>query len=270
MEPLTGKVAVVSGAARGQGRAHAIELARQGADIVAFDICEPLVHPGHPAATEGDLKETQAAVEALGCRIITSKTDARDLAGLQALSARAMEEFGRIDILVVNHGIWTVAPSTWELEEDSWNESIDVLLSGAWKVTKAFVPHIIAGDRGGSVVLTSSVMGTIPQPGSVAYTVSKHGILGLMKTLAVELGRYRIRVNAVSPASIATPMAMEGDNIERSTEWYPLFFGTDRSLLPVGWVEPEVVAKVVRFLVSDDAAHLTGVDLPVDGGWSTF
>lgn len=270
MGRFEGKVAVVSGAARGQGRAHAVALAREGADIVAFDICEPLMYPDHPGASWDDLEESQKLIEAEGVRCIAAKTDARDLAGLRGLAARAVAELGRVDVLVVNHGIWVVAPNSWELTEESWQESIDVLLSGAWKVTAAFIPAILAGGRGGSIVLTSSAMGTKPQPGAVAYTSAKHGIIGLMRTLAWELGPLGVRVNAVSPGSIASPMTQEGGTVEKSTEFYPRFFTNDRSLLPVGWMPPETISKAVAFLASDDAEHITGVDLNVDAGWTCF
>lgn len=267
---LAGKVAVISGGARGQGRAHAIRLAKEGADIVAFDICEPLEYPDHPAATWEDLEETRRLVEEEDRRCFIKKVDARDLAALRALADEVMAEFGRLDILVINHGIWTVAPNTWELEEESWQESIDVLLTGAWKVSAAFAPKMIEAGNGGSVILTASSNGTIPQPGAAAYTVAKHGIIGLMRVLAVELGQFGIRVNAVSPGSIATPMTTEGGTIEKSAKLWPKFFGTDRSLLPVGWVKPDVVAGAVAFLASDDAAHVSSVDLFVDAGYAHF
>ncbi|CAB5032928.1 MAG: mycofactocin-coupled SDR family oxidoreductase [Actinobacteria bacterium] len=270
MGRFTGKVAVVSGAARGQGRAHALQFAREGADIVAFDVCEPLKFPDHPGASMADLEETQRLVEAEGRRCIATKTDARDLAALRALADRAYSELGRVDVLVVNHGIWVVAPNSWDLTEESWQESIDVLLSGAWKVTAAFIPKIIEGGRGGSIVLTSSANGTKPQPGAVAYTASKHGVIGLMRTLAWELGPMGIRVNTVNPGSVATRMTQEGGTVEKSTELYPRFFTNDRSLLPIGWMPPETISKAVAFLASDDAENITGVDLPVDAGWTNF
>ncbi len=270
MGRLDGRVAVISGAARGQGRAHAVALAREGASIVAFDICEPLRTPRHPAATEEDLQETVRLVEAEDQQCLAVKADARDLAALTALAGDAAARFGRIDVLVVNHGIWAIEENSWVLSEEDWQESMDVLLTGAWKVTKAFIPKIIEGGRGGSVILTSSVMGRHPQPSSVAYTVGKHGVLGLMRTLSWELGAQRIRVNAIMPGAISTRMTQEGGTVEQSAEWQPRFFGTDRSLLPVEWMPPEVISKAMVFLASDDADHITGVALPVDAGWSNF
>jgi (+)-trans-carveol dehydrogenase len=267
---LAGKVAVVSGAARGQGRAHAVALAREGATIVAFDICEPLRTPMHPGATAEELEETARLVEAEDQRCLSAKVDARDLAGLQELADQAVGEFGGIDVLAVNHGIWAISENSWTLEEADWQESIDVLLTGAWKVTKAFIPKIIKGGRGGSVILTASVMGQHPQPSSVAYTCAKHGVLGLMRTLSWELGDYMIRVNAVLPGSVASRMTQEGGTVEKSAGWQPRFFGTDRALLPYGWMPPEVISKAVVFLASEEAVAITGVAMPVDAGWSNF
>lgn len=271
MGRLAGRVAVVSGAARGQGRSHAVALAREGADVVAFDVCEPLIHPSYPGATWEDLEQTRRLVEAEGRSCLTAKVDARDLAGLRRLAEEARDRFEHIDVLVINHGIWVVAPNSWDLEESSWQESIDVLLTGAWKVAAAFIPTILETGGGGSIVITCSAMGSSAQPGSVAYTSAKHGVLGLMRTLAWELGPHRVRVNAVSPGSVATTMTQAGDTVERSTQHHPRFFATDRSLLPdVGWMPPEAVSKAVVYLASPDSENVTGVDLKVDAGWSTF
>lgn len=270
MGRLDGKVAVVSGAARGQGRAHALRLAREGADIVAFDVCAPFRAPRHAGATPEDLARTVKLVEDLDRRCLSAQVDARDLASLTELADATISEFGRVDALIVNHGIWAISPNSWDLDEADWQESIDVLLTGAWKVTKAFIPKMIEAGNGGSIVLTSSAMGKHAQPGSIAYTAAKHGILGVMRTLAWELGEKSIRVNAIMPGSIDTPMTQTGGTVEKSAEWYPRFFGTDRSLLPVGWMSPEVIANAAAFLVSDDAAFITGVALPVDAGWSAF
>jgi NAD(P)-dependent dehydrogenase (short-subunit alcohol dehydrogenase family) len=245
-------------------------LAREGATVVGFDICAPLNSPRHPAATEADLAETARLVEGEDQRCLTATADARDLGALEELANQALAEFGRIDVLIVNHGIWAIEENSWTLSEEDWQESIDILLTGAWKTTKAFVPKILAGGRGGSVILTSSVMGRHPQPASVAYTAAKHGVLGVMRTLAWELGGERVRVNAIMPGAIASPMTQEGDTVEQSAAWHPRFFGTDRSLLPVEWMSPEVISKAMIFLASDESDHITGVALPVDAGWSNF
>jgi (+)-trans-carveol dehydrogenase len=267
---LHGTVAVVSGAARGQGRADAVALAREGASIVAFDIAAPLRFPMHPAATPADLEETARLVEAEKVPCMIEVLDARDLGGLLTLADRAHAEFGRIETVVVNHGIWTVAEHSWTLSEEHWQETLDVVLTGAWKVTRAFVPKIIEGGRGGAVILISSTMGEKAHPSSIAYTASKHGVLGLTRVLAWELGEHSIRVNTIMPGATGTPLAMEGESIERSAQWHPRFYATDRNLLPVDWIPPQSIANSVVFLASPDARHITGAVLPVDAGWSAF
>lgn len=270
MGKLAGKVAVISGAARGQGRAHAVAMAREGATIVAFDICQPLKSPLHPGATQAQLEETADLVRNEGQECLSATVDARNLADLHALAEQVKATYGRVDVLVVNHGIWAIAESTLALDEDSWQESVDINLTGAWKVAKAFIPLIIAGDRGGSVILTASVNGLMPQPSAPAYTATKHGVIGLMKTLAWELGQHMIRVNAICPGAVATPMTQEGGTVEKSLEYQPRFFSTDRAMLPTGWMPPEVVSKTVVFLATEDSENITGVALPVDAGWSSF
>ncbi|MFE5699112.1 mycofactocin-coupled SDR family oxidoreductase [Rhodococcus koreensis] len=269
MGRLDGKVAVVTGAARGQGRAHAVALAEEGATIVALDILDSLRSPLHKGSTAEDMAETVRLVEKEDQRILAVKADARDLNALTALADQAMAEFGRIDVVVVNHGIWAISENAWETDEEDWQESIDVLLTGAWKVTKAFIPKIIEGGLGGSVILTSSAMGIKAQPSSVAYTVAKHGVLGLMKTLAWEAGRHNIRANAILPGMVDTQM-LQGGTIEKSSEWQPRFFTLDRSLLPDGLIPPDGVSRAVVFLASDESAFITGAALPVDAGWTTF
>jgi SDR family mycofactocin-dependent oxidoreductase len=267
---LTGKVVVISGAARGQGREHAVQMAREGAEIVAFDICAPLRSPYHPGATQEDLAETQRLVEIEDRRCLTKKVDARDLGGLRALAGEAYETFGRIDTLVVNHGIYAVSPNSWTLPEEAWQESIDVLLTGAWKTTAAFIPRILDGGRGGSVILTSSVNGLKPQPGASAYTAAKHGVLGLMKTLAWELGEHKVRVNAVCPGAISTPMTQEGGTHEKVGPFYPRWFELDRGLVNREYMHPSVISKAMIFLASDDAENITGTEMVVDAGWTIF
>jgi SDR family mycofactocin-dependent oxidoreductase len=270
MGRLDGKVAVISGAARGQGRAHAVTLAREGASIVAFDICEKLKHPLTPGATEEQLNETMRVVEEQDQRCLIQKADARDLNALTQLADAAMSEFGRIDILIVNHGIWTVDENSWVLDEDVWNENIDILLTGAWKVCKAFIPKIIEGDRGGSIVLTSSANGVTPQPGAIAYCAAKGGVIMMMRVLAKELGPHNIRVNTINPGGIATPMLLEGGTVERALELHPAYIGNNRMSLPVEWLEPESIANAALWLCSDEAKYVTGTSLAVDAGWNNY
>ena len=267
MGRLDGKVVVISGAARGQGRAHAVKLAGEGADIVGFDLCDGFVYTRHPAATEEDLEQTRKEVEAIGRRCLARKLDARDLPGLQQLADDAMSEFKRVDVLIVNHGIWSVAPNSWELPEESWQESIDVMLTGAYKVQKAFVPKIIESGRGGSIVFTSSSNGTIAQPGAVAYCVAKSGLQMMTKVLAHELGSHDIRVNSVSPGRTDTPF-ITGGTVEYSLERWPGYFGHGARVLLDGDPKrpPSVIADAVVWLVSDEARFVTGINVPVDSG----
>ena len=269
MGQMAGKVAVISGAARGMGRAHAVTLAREGADVVAFDVCEPLQYPTHLAATPEDLAETRRLVEKEGRRCLAVRVDARDLASLGDLADSTMREFGRVDALVVNHAIWVGGIPSWDLEAGSWQESIDVILGGAWKMTTAFIPKMIEARNGGAITLISSAMGAQPQPGGVAYTTAKHGIIGLMRTLSWELGAYSIRANTVSPGGVDTEIN-HGDTHARGHERFPRFFTTQRSLLPVDWLAEQDIANAVCFLSSDQAIHITGINLPVDAGWSNF
>lgn len=270
MGRLDGKVAVISGAARGQGRSHATTLAREGASIVAFDACQDFASARHPGATLDDLRETVRLVESLGQRCLGVQTDARDLPGLQALADRVVSEFGTVDILLVNHGIWTVAPNTWALEERDWQESIDVLLTGAWKVAKAFAPKMIDGAKGGAIVLTGSTMSVSPQPSAVAYTAAKHGLIGLMKVLAMELGPHQIRVNVVSPGGVQTPLVTEGTTAEVAKQFQPQWWDAVKSrlMLPVDGQSAQSVSNAVLWLVSDDSAYVTGTNLMIDAGWT--
>ncbi|MCU1480962.1 MAG: short-chain dehydrogenase [Subtercola sp.] len=270
MGKLEGKVAVVSGAARGQGRSHAATLAREGADVVIFDLCDTLSTALTPGATESDLRETAAIVESYDRRCLAATVDARDLAGLQAFADQAMTEFGRIDLLAVNHGMWTVAANSWELDEAAWQESLDVLLTGAWKVTKAFIPKILQGGRGGSIVLTSSINGLRPQPSGVAYSASKAGVLNLMKVLAWELGEFDVRVNAVCPGGVDTQMVTGGGTLEKALSLRGDYHNTVRNRLKIELMPPQAISDAVLWLLSSDARYVTGVELPVDAGWLTF
>jgi (+)-trans-carveol dehydrogenase len=270
MGRLDGKVAVVSGGARGQGRSHAQTLAREGADVVVFDLCGGLSSSLAPPATVEDLELTADLVRREGRRCLSAQVDARDLIGLEALAQTAAAEFGRLDMLAVNHGIWTVAVNSWELEESAWQESIDVLLTGAWKVCKAFIPKLIDTGAGGAIVLTASSNGIAPQPSAAAYSAAKAGVLNLMRVLAWELGEFGIRVNAVCPGGVDTLMVTGGGMIERATAMQPRYHGTNRNLLPVGLLPAQSISDAVLWLMSDESRHVTGVQVPVDAGWGIF
>lgn len=270
MARVEGKVAVISGAARGQGRAHAVALAREGADIVAFDVCGAIETVTTPPATEEELRETARLVEEEGRRCITAVADARDLPALRELADRAVDELGSVDILCVNHGVWNVASNSWEMEEEMWDTQIDVLLTGAWKVCKAFIPKILAGEAGGSIILTASANGYTPQPGAVAYCAAKAGVINMMRVLAFELGEHNVRVNAVCPGGVGTKMLLEGGTVERAAELNPRYITHNRNLLPIEWQPVDSISGAMVWLASDEAAYVTGVELPVDAGWTAY
>jgi SDR family mycofactocin-dependent oxidoreductase len=271
MTDITGRIALITGAARGQGRSHALTLAAAGADIVATDISKPITTVPYELATPDDLAGTVAEVEKLGRSVIGLECDVRDGAALDRAVEAAISHFGKIDILVANAGIWALGP-LWELTDDQWQDMIDVNLTGVWRSIKAVVPAMIA-NRGGSIVLTSSVNGFEAGAGFGHYVAAKHGVLGLMRNAALELGRYNIRCNAVCPGFVDTKM----------NDWqgaYDMMAGgpggtrEDRQSGAHNWsvlagrgaLSPVTISKAVLWLASDDAADVTGVALPVDGG----
>ncbi|MGV0848970.1 mycofactocin-coupled SDR family oxidoreductase [Mycolicibacterium phlei] len=270
---VEGKVAFITGAARGQGRAHAVRLAQEGADIIAVDICDQIDSVQIPLSTPEDLAETADLVKNLGRRIYTAQVDVRDFDKLKAAVDAGVEELGRLDIIVANAGIGNGGATLDQTSERDWTDMIDVNLAGVWKTVKAGVPHIIAGGRGGSIILTSSVGGLKAYPHTGHYVAAKHGVVGLMRTFAVELGAQNIRVNSVHPTNVNTPLFMNEPTMKlfRPDLENP---GPDdlkvvaqmMHTLPIGWVEPEDIANAVLFLASDEARYITGVTLPVDGG----
>lgn len=261
---LTGKVAFITGAARGQGRAEAVRLAAEGADIIAVDVCADAATTAYPGATEADLAETAKLVEGLDRRIVTRKTDVRDFAGLQAAVSDGMAELGRLDIVVANAGICSASMS-WEISLEQWHETLETNLTGVFYTAKATVPRLIEQGSGGSVIFTSSVAGLRGHPFLGHYAASKHGVVGLAKTMAVELGQHNIRVNTVHPHGVATGMTVNDMRpfMEKyATTLAPIFMQT----LPDQVSQPEDIAAAVAWLASDDARHVTGIQLPVDLG----
>jgi SDR family mycofactocin-dependent oxidoreductase len=271
---LEGKVAFITGAARGQGRSHAVRLAQEGADIIAVDLCAQMSSVGYPMATEEDLAETVRQVEALDRRIVASVADVRDSAALKGAVDEGVAQLGRLDIVLANAGIATFAPVE-DLTDDMWDEMIAVNLTGVFKTVRSAVPHLKAGGRGGAIVLTSSTAGIKGLANLAHYVAAKHGVVGLVKTLANELGPDMIRVNSVHPTSVNTDMI-------HNEETYGLFrpdkpksevtreeagesFKT-MNILPVEWVEPVDISNAILFLVSDEGRYVTGVQLPVDAG----
>jgi SDR family mycofactocin-dependent oxidoreductase len=262
MGALDGKVAFITGAARGQGRAEALRLASDGASIIAVDICDQIASVPYPLATPDDLALTVKLVEDTGARIVAQQADVRDRAALhQALSA-GLDELGRLDIVIANAGI---APM--DTGVDGWRDVLDVNLTGTYNTVEVAIPTLVDQGEGGAIVLISSVAGLIgmvsDDPGALGYTAAKHGIVGLMRQYANILAEHSIRVNSVHPTGVNTPMI----NNEFVRDWLQRM-GTRAAgnLLPVPVVEPEDVANAVAYLVSDAARYVTGVTLPVDAG----
>jgi (+)-trans-carveol dehydrogenase len=271
---VEGKVAFITGAARGQGRSHAVRLAQEGADIIAIDICKPISRRSEiPPSTPDDLVETADLVKAHNRRIITAEVDVRDYDALKAVVDSGVEQLGRLDIIVANAGIGNGGATLHKNSEHDWQDMIDVNLSGVWKTVKVGVPHILAGGRGGSIVLTSSVGGLKAYPHTGHYIAAKHGVVGLMRTFAVELGQHSIRVNSVHPTNVNTPMFMnEGTmklfrpDLENPGPDDLAVAAQFMHVLPVGWVEPIDISNAVLFLASDEARYVTGLPLTVDAG----
>jgi len=264
---LQGRVAFITGAARGQGRAHAIRLARAGADIIALDICAPVSDSiSYPAATPDDLAETARAVEAEGRKMLARAVDIRDDAGLRQLVADGVEQFGRLDILVANAGVLSWG-RIWELTDEQWDAVIGVNLSGTWRTLRAVIPAIIEAGNGGSIVVVSSSAGLKATPGNGHYSAAKHGLVGLTNSLAIELAEFGIRVNSIHPYSIDTPM-VEPDLMMRVFREHPQYvhsFGP-MPLQPKGFMAADEVSDVVVWLAGDGAGTLTGAQIPVDKG----
>jgi (+)-trans-carveol dehydrogenase len=268
---VEGKVAFITGAARGQGRSHAVTLAREGADIIAVDIAKQVDSVPYPMATAEDLAETVRQVEALDRRIVAAQADVRDYDALKQALDDGVAQLGRLDIVSANAGISSYGTLA-DLPEQTWQDVIDTDLTGVWHAAKAAIPHLRAAG-GGSMILTSSTMGLMALPNTGHYTAAKHGVVGLMRTLALELAPDFIRVNSVHPTSVDTDMI-------QNPATYRLFrpdlenptaddmAGAARALnaLPIPWVEPADISNAVLWLASDESRYVTGITLPVDAG----
>lgn len=271
MGRVSGKVALVTGAARGIGRAQAIRLAEEGADIVALDICGPVDTVIIPPATPADLEDTVRAVEATGARIVSAVVDVRDGAALRAATDAAVNELGGIDIVCATAGITSSAPGL-ELTEQQWQTMLDVNLTGVWQTCKAAAPHLIARGSG-SMILTSSIAGLRGLVGVAHYTAAKHGVVGLMRSLAQELAPHGIRVNSVHPTNVDTPMIQNDmvrgsfrPDLEHPTREEFAEAARTMNMLAIPWVEPVDIANAALFLASEEARYITAVTLPVDAG----
>jgi len=266
--PLEGKVAFITGAARGQGRAHAVRLAADGASVIAVDLCEQIASVPYPLATAEDLAATVKLVEDTGARIVAKQGDVRDRASLSSALQAGLDEFGRLDIVVANAGI---APM--QSGDDGWRDVIDVNLTGVYNTIKVALPTMVKQGTGGSIVLISSAAGLAgiasADAGSVGYAAAKHGVVGLMRVYANLLAGKSIRVNSIHPSGVDTPMI----NNEFTRQWLADLVAQSDSppdmgnAMPVEVLQAEDIANAVAWLASDQARYITGVTLPVDAGF---
>lgn len=272
MGSLDGRVAFITGVARGQGRSHAIRLAADGAHVIGVDICSDISSTAYPMASREELDETIALVEAAGGTMLGTVADVRDFYAVKKALDAGVEYFGRLDIVCANAGIAPTAFRETSVEEDlqMWTDAVDVNLVGSFHTAKAAIPHLIAGERGGSIVFTSSTAGLKGfggmQGGGLGYAASKHGIVGLMRTLANALAPHSIRVNTVHPTAVNTMMAVN-PAMTAFLEHYPDGGPHLQNPMPVGMLEPEDISAAIAYLVSDAAKYVTGVTFPVDAGF---
>ena len=267
-ESITGRVALVTGAARGQGRAHAVRLAAEGADVIAVDMAGPLP-PSVPydSPTPDDLAETARLVGEYGRRAITAVVDVRELDALKPAVDEAVADLGRLDVIVANAGICSPAP--WDqITAQAFRDTIDTNVIGTWNTVMAGAQHIIDGGRGGSIILIGSAAGIKMQSFMVHYTASKHAVVGMARAFAAELGRYNIRVNSLNPGAVATPMGTGRmrEALESAADDYPHLRGMHKPLLPQGIAQPEDISDAVAWLASDQSKFVTATQISVDIG----
>jgi SDR family mycofactocin-dependent oxidoreductase len=266
---VEGKVALITGAARGQGRAHALRLAQEGADVIAVDICAPIPNVPYPAATQDDLAETAREVKALGRRVVSRVADTRDLEALKSVAADGAAQLGKIDIVVANAGICILAP--WDkVTPDIFRDTIDINLTGTWNTVMATAPHLVRAG-GGSIVLVSSVAGLKSVPFLTPYVASKHAVTGLSRAFAQELAKDDVRVNSLHPTGVDTPMAriatVDGLNpFEMALADNPRLRGVNTNILPIQITEAQDQANAVLFLASDESRYITALAMTVDAG----
>ena len=278
--PLDGRVAFITGAARGQGRAHAIRLANDGADIIAVDICRPISESiTYPLGTSEELAETVQAVEATGRKVLAREVDIRDLEALQNVVADGVEQFGRLDIVVANAGVLSWG-RMFEMSEEQWDTVIDVNLNGTWRTIRAAVPAMIEAGNGGSIIIVSSSAGLKATPGNGHYSASKHGLVALTNALAIEVGEFGIRVNSIHPYSIETPMVEKKAMMDLFTKhpsyvhsfspmpYQPVNHQSKKGLME--FMMPEEVSDVVAWLAGDGSATISGSQIAVDRGTAKY
>jgi SDR family mycofactocin-dependent oxidoreductase len=271
MGKLDGKVAFITGAARGQGRSHAIRLAQEGADIIAVDICEQIASVAYPMATPEDLAETVKQVEALDRRIYAAQADVRDAPALKQAFDAGTAELGPVGIVLANAGIAPMSLHEQDAKTDAWQDVVDVNLTGVFNTVETAIPSMIERGQGGAIVLTSSTAGNNgiggPTRGGLGYTAAKHGVVGLMRSYANILAPHSIRVNTVHPTGVNTPMIVNAV-MEEFLAQDPQMSNAIANALPVPMVEPIDISNAIAWLVSDDARYVTGVMLPVDAGFT--
>lgn len=266
MGKLEGKVAFITGAARGQGRTHAVRLAQEGADIIAVDLCGQIATVPYPMATPEDLEQTVKEVQAEGRKIVARQADVRDAAALRRAYEEGVAELGPASIVLANAGIGPMSPTP---TDEDWDDVIDVNLTGVYNTGRVAIPSMIEAGNGGAIVLTTSTGGLIgvgtDQPGLLGYTAAKHGVVGLMRSWANFLAPHFIRVNAVAPTGCRTPMVMNEATIQVMMA-NPQLAVAMANPIPVDLVEPEDVSNAIAWLVSDEARYVTGSVVPVDAG----
>ncbi len=265
MAELNGKVALITGAARGQGRAHAITLARAGADIAALDICRDLPYPRYGLASQADLDDTVHEVQSLGRRALALVADVRSASAMEAAVQTTISTFGHIDILICNAGIADMA-TTWDVTEEWWDVMLDVNLKGAWLAAKYVVPHMIAQQRGGRIIMTSSVAGLKGMAGLSHYCAAKWGVVGLARSLALEVAPFSITVNTLHPTGVDTPLITGMAQAAGMPKAQLVDQLRDGHPLPVDLVAPQDIANAALWLVSDAARYVTGLELKIDAG----
>jgi SDR family mycofactocin-dependent oxidoreductase len=272
---VEGKVAVISGAARGQGRSHAVRLAREGANIIGLDICEDISTMTYPNASKADLDETVSLVEAEGAKMHASVCDIRDADATKAAVGAGFGQFGRIDIVLSNAGIVRLGQTPEDLEAQTWKDTLETNLTGGYHLLRAAIPHLIAGGRGGSIILTGSTAGTRPiastDAAAMSYTASKWALRGIGIQLAAALAEHSIRVNVIHPTGVLSGMTM--NEAMAALQAQAMAGGANtisamQNALPVDILEANDISDTVVFLVSDQARYITGVSLPIDAGFS--
>ena len=273
MGRLDGKVVLISGVARSQGRSHALRFAEEGADVIGFDVLDEIKGSPSAPATQADMDETVRQVEALDRRIIATKADVRDWAAVKAAVDDGVAQLGRLDVVLGNAGVFTAPSLAEDMEDDIFLDTLDINVAGVWRTAKAAIPHLKKNAHGGSIIMTSSVAGLMGYPNFAHYVASKHAVVGLMRTLALELAPHGIRVNSVHPGSVNTVMVMNDTlarlfrpDLENPTT--DDFLAVSGQMNPMGapLLEAYDISNAMVFLASDEARYITGVTLPVDAG----